>query len=385
MNLTPATDKMKRAPSAGPFRSSQAEAGGPLPFYNATEGIRAKLEVRQLEQQENPAWDEFVQGHPQGSPFHLIAWKKTMEEVFGYSPRYLLATEGGCVRGVLPLFLVKNFIMGKVLISSPFAVYGGILADSPEVKQAIGERALALGRELGVEHIELRNAYAEQVFGTPNVNRYVTFTREVTPDEEAILGALPFKKRNKIRKGLKNNFSMRVQQSDYRAFEDLHSRNLRRLGTPNFPPRLFGDLLKNFGGQADIREVLLDEKIVVAACMNFYFRDQMHTYYAASDQNYLSMAPNDFMYFDHLRWAGKNGYRTFDFGRSKLGSGTVEYKRYWGTTMRELPYEVLLVNRKEVPNFSPQNPKFERAIRVWQKLPLVVTRALGPHLVKLFP
>jgi FemAB-related protein (PEP-CTERM system-associated) len=343
------------------------------------------MEIRPLTPEDGERWDAFVRAHPHGSPFHLMAWKKTMEEVFGYAPRYLVATDGNGVRGVLPLFLVKNFVMGKVLISSPFAVYGGILADSPEAKQAIGEYAKKLGRELGVEHIELRNAYPEQVLETPNVSRYVTFTREVSPDEDAILGALPFKKRNKIRKGLKNNFSMRIQRSDYRTFEDLHSRNLRRLGTPNFPPRLFGALLENFAGQVDIREVLLDGKVVVAACMNFYFRDQMHTYYAASDQRYLSLAPNDFMYFDHLRWAGKNGYRIFDFGRSKLGSGTVEYKRYWGTTMRELPYEILLINRKEVPNFSPQNPKFELAIKIWQRLPLPVTRALGPQLVKLFP
>ena len=307
-----------------------------------------------------------------------------MEDIYGYSPRYLVAVDSGTIRGVLPLFLVKNFIIGKVLISSPFAVYGGILADTEEIKQAIGERLTKLGRELGVEHIELRNAWPEQVLHGSNINRYVTFTRAVSPDEDAILAELPFKKRNKIRKGLKNNFSMRIQDTDCRTFEDLHSRTLRRLGTPNFPPRLFPALLTNFGGKADIREVVFEDK-VVAACLNFYFRDQMHTYYAASDPQYLSLAPNDFMYYDHLRWAGKNGYQTFDFGRSKLGSGTIEYKRYWGTTMRELPYEVLLINRKEVPNFSPQNPKFERAIKIWQKLPLPVTRALGPHFVRLFP
>ncbi len=342
------------------------------------------MEIQKLNLSDGPLWDAYVQAHPQGSPFHLTAWKKTMEEVYGYSPHYLLAMDHGSIRGVLPLFLVQNFIMGKALISSPFAVYGGILADSPEFKQAIGDEVRKLGLQLGVQHIELRNAWPEQTLGESNVSRYVTFTREVTPDEEAILGALPFKKRNKIRKGLKNNFSMRIQHTDYRAFEDLHSRNLRRLGTPNFPPRLFRALLANFAGMIDIREVLFDDK-VIAACMNFYFRDQMHTYYAASDPQYLSLAPNDFMYYDHLRWAGKNGYRTFDFGRSKLGSGTIEYKRYWGTTMRELPYEVLLVNRKELPNFSPQNPKFELAIKIWQKLPLPVTRALGPRLVRLFP
>ena len=346
---------------------------------------RTAMEIRPLAPQDCKRWDAFVEAHPHGSPFHLIAWKKTMEEVFGYSPRYLMAMEGGCVRGVLPLFLVKNFIMGKVLISSPFAVYGGILAESPEARQAIGEEARKLGRELGVQHIELRNAHPEQVLNAPNVSRYVTFSRELTADEDAILGDPTSKKRrNTVRKALKTGFSIRVQHSDYHAFEDLHSRTLRRLGTPNFPPRLFRALLENFAGAIDIREVVLENR-VVAASMNFFFRDQMHTYYAASDPRYLNLVPNDYMYYEHLRWAGQNGYRTFDFGRSKLGTGTADYKRHWGATMRELPYEVLLINRKEVPNYSPQNPKFQLAIKIWQQLPLAVTRALGPPLVKLFP
>jgi len=343
------------------------------------------MEIQSLATEDQGHWDEFVQAHPHGSPFHLLAWKKTMEEIYGYSPRYLVARQGACIRGVLPLFLVKNFVMGKVLMSSPFAVYGGILADGEEAKQALGEQAKKLGRELAVEHIELRNAYPEQVLAEANVSRYVTFTRDVTPDEEAILAEPCSKKRrNTVRKALKANFSIRIEHNDSRAFEDLHSRTLRRLGTPNFPPRLFAALLRNFAGSIDIREVLLEDKLV-ATSMNFFFRDQMHTYYAASDPEYLHLVPNDYMYYEHLRWAGKNGYKTFDFGRSKVGTGTADYKRHWGATSRELPYEILLINRKEMPNYSPQNPKFEMAIKIWKRLPLAVTRALGPRMVRLFP
>src|SRR5579872_3988903 len=132
---------------------------------------KTQLEIRLFTASDGQPWDAYVQAHPQGSPFHLTAWKKTMEDIYGYSPRYLLATEGGSIRGVLPLFLVKNLIIGKVLISSPFAVYGGILADTPEIKQAIGEHLTKLGRDLGVQHIELRNAWPEQVLHESNVNR----------------------------------------------------------------------------------------------------------------------------------------------------------------------------------------------------------------------
>jgi hypothetical protein len=134
----------------------------------------------------------------------------------------------------------------------------------------------------------------------------------------------------------------------------------------------------------DVREVVLDGR-VVAVSFNFLFRDIMHTYFAASSEEHLSMSPNNFMYFDHLLWAGKNGYRTFDFGRSKKESGHYTFKKHWRTTSRELPYEVLLVTRDELPNFSPTNPKFQLSIRLWQMLPLSVARVLGPRLIPLFP
>jgi hypothetical protein len=91
------------------------------------------------------------------------------------------------------------------------------------------------------------------------------------------------------------------------------------------------------------------------------------------------------MYFDHLRWAGANGFTLFDFGRCKRGTGVFEFKRHWNTTMHELPYEVVLIRRKEVPNFSPTNPRFEAAIRLWRLLPLWITRLIGPKVIRLFP
>src|SRR5262249_46749191 len=159
--------------------------------------------------------------------------------------------------------------------------------------------------------------------------------------------------------------------------EALYSKNMRRLGTPSFPHRHFENLIECFGKEVDICEVAFEDK-VMAVSMNFYFHDQMHTYYAAADPDYIDLAPKTFMYFDHLRWAGQNGYRIFDFGRCKKGTGVFEFKRHWGSEMRELPYEIVLVKRKELPNFSPANNKFQPAIKIWQKIPLPVTRALGP-------
>jgi FemAB-related protein (PEP-CTERM system-associated) len=340
--------------------------------------------VRQLEPNDYPAWDRFVTDHPCGSPFHLTAWKDSIEQTFGYRSMCLIATRQGRVSGVLPLFLVSSPLTGKRLISSPFAVYGGVLADSEEAKVGLVERAKQLGESLKVQDIELRNAWEAQCSGLPRVSRYVTFTQEIGPDEEAVLNSIPRKTRAAVRKSLREDLTSRRETCNITAFEDLYSRNLRRLGTPCFPARHFSTLLENFREMADIREITLQGK-VVAAVLSFYFRDQVLPYYGASDPAYNAAQPNNFMYYDLMRWGGQNGYRVFDFGRSKRVKGSYDFKAHWGMVERELPYEVHLVKSKKLPNYSPANPAFRLPILCWQKLPLGLTKALGPRLIRFVP
>ena len=96
------------------------------------------ISIERAEGTQEPEWDNFVRDHPRGTPFHLTAWKRVIEETFDYEPRYLCARDKGKIRGLLPLFLVDTVLTGKVLISSPFAVYGGVLADCDEVREAFG-------------------------------------------------------------------------------------------------------------------------------------------------------------------------------------------------------------------------------------------------------
>ncbi len=342
------------------------------------------IQVRLLEPQDAVSWDAFVDAHPHGTPLHLLAWKKSIESTFHYQPRYLLAVDSEKIRAVLPLFLISNPIMGRVLLSSPFAMYGGVLADSPETLAAVREYVVGLAEREQVQYVELRNRFPEQCLGFERISRYVTFTQDtVISDAEELAAALPKKLRNMVRKSLKFSYTTRIS-TDLSAFYKLLALNYRRLGTPVFPRHFFASLLKNFGPLLDLREVLLDGK-VAAASLNFLYRSEMHTYYAASDQTLLQAAPNNFMYFDYLLWAARNGFTRFDFGRSKVNTGTFEFKRHWLTQMRELPYEILLVKRKDLPNFSPKNPKFNLALKIWRRLPMPVTRVLGPTLVQLFP
>lgn len=346
--------------------------------------MEAPVRVSEFEPGQAAAWDEYVRRHPHGSPFHLTAWMRSITETFAYQPKCLVAATGdGRIRAVLPLFLVHNILAGRALISSPFAVYGGILADSAKAAEALAAHLRKLMDQLGADYAELRNAYPEQRAGFTPVSRYVTFTQRIGDSEDAILQAIPRKTRYMVRKALRHPYSSRPAV-DPDTFFDLYSRSLRRLGTPCFPKRHFTTLLRNFGEEAEIREVLIGGQ-VVAAVMSFRFRDQILPYYGASDPAYHAMAPNNFMYFDLMRVAGRQGFHLFDFGRSKIQSGSHDFKAHWGMQRRELPYEMLLGKRKQLPDYSPNSPKFQLAIRLWRRLPLGVTRVLGPRLIRLVP
>jgi hypothetical protein len=112
-------------------------------------------------------------------------------------------------------------------------------------------------------------------------------------------------------------------------------------------------------------------------------------YYGAADSAYNRQSPTNFMYFDQMRWAAAEGYRVFDFGRSKKDedrdAGSYGFKAHWGMVERDLPYEILLVRRRELPNLTPKNPKFQLFLKIWQRLPLPVTKILGPWLIRLVP
>ena len=254
---------------------------------------------------------------------------------------------------MLPLFLIQNWLMGKVLLSSPFAVYGGILADSAESREALCREARALGERLGVKHVELRNAWEEQTSGLAPAEslRHVHASRSGRTKT-------PFWKRSRARPAPRcANRSRRAWRAIARFPIRELSRgsirsNLRKLGTPSFPPCHFQALLDNFRGMADIREVRAGGKHH-GAVLSFYFRDQVLPYYGASDPAANALAPNNFMYFDLMRWAGRNGYRTFDFGRSKRVKGSYDFKIHWGMVERELPYEVMLIGGKEPAECFP--------------------------------
>jgi FemAB-related protein (PEP-CTERM system-associated) len=334
------------------------------------------------------AWDNFVLGHPAGSPFHLSSWQRLIQKTFRHQPRHLVAldpTNQRCVVGVLPLFLVRSRIFGSMIVSTPQAAYGGPLTTSAEALSALLDAAKQMAMQEGVGFLEIRSFRNESVDEQLACkDLYVTFRQELCQDTEKQMLAIPRKTRAEVREGIRNGLEFRADAIGVDDFYSVYSRSVRDLGTPVFTRRLFANGLQEFGRDCRIFSVHFRGR-TVAAVWTLFYRDEIVPYYGGSIREYNRLAVNNFMYWMLIRYGCENGYRVFDFGRSKKGTGSFDFKKRWGMTMTDLPYQYYLVRRSSMPDTSPLNPKFALMVRTWQRLPLSLANTIGPlisrHLV----
>jgi len=336
--------------------------------------------VKELAYGDAARWDAFVERCGEATIFHRTYWRRIIESVFRHRTHYLYAERAGETVGVLPLAHVSSRLFGSSLVSLPFCVYGGAAVTEPAARAALHRHATELAAALRVGHLELRNReFTEPDWQTRDL--YATFRKALLPDAEANFRAIPSKRRNMVRRAQKAGLRSVIDGSIERFFP-LYADNVHRHGTPPFPKRYFTALADALGAQHEVLTVLDKAGRPLASAFLFYFRDEVIPYYVGDCPAARELAANDFMYWEIIRHAVERGCRTFDWSRSKRGTGSFEFKRTWGFEPQPLRYEYLLVQGKRVPEHNPLNPRYRLLIRLWRQLPLPVANLVGPHIVK---
>ncbi len=340
----------------------------------------ATLRVKRMGSGDRRRWDEFVDHCPDATFFHRAGWQEVVERAFGHDTYFLYAEQDGDIRGVLPLGHVKSLLFGNALVSAPFGVYGGIAAADQAAFEILARAATDLAEELNVDYLEMRNLqprHAEWL----GKDLYVTFRKEMDPDPEANLMAVPRKQRAMIRKGIKAGLRAEEDEGIDRFFR-AYSESVRNLGTPVFPRRFFALLHDVFGDDCRVLTVTTSSGELVSSVMSYYFRDQVLPFYGGGTAAARALKGNDFMYWELMRRSCEQGIRVFDYGRSKKGTGSYRFKIHWGFEPEPLYYEYLLVGADEMPEVNPTNPRYRLFIEGWKRMPLWLSQRLGPLLAR---
>ena len=329
-------------------------------------------------------WDTYVESHPQASRYHLWAWRQIFENAFGLETIYLAARTANAVTGVLPLVLFRSVLFGRFAVSLPFVDQGGICADDGASAEALRDRAVALARERGLSYLELRHV-CRRFSDLPAREHKVGMTLPLRASATEMWEALDRKVRNQVRKAEKSNLQGREGGAELvPQFYEVFAHNMRDLGTPVYARRFFEQVLAEPATQARVHLIEHTGR-PVAAAIALTRGDQVAVPWASSLRAYRQMCPNNLLYWRMIERAIEDGFSVFDFGRSTPGQGTFHFKRQWGAEPTALHWEYCLAPGVPVPNLSPSNPRFDVAIAIWKRLPLPLTRALGPRIVRSLP
>lgn len=332
------------------------------------------------------AWADYVAGHQQAAAFHRLEWIDAIAQATGHERCLLIAqrADRDAICGVLPCHLIHSPLFGRAMVSSGFAVDGGVLADDDAIAQSLIAAMWQMAEQRSCPSAELRGGVMPRdPHWHSNNSTYLGFARDLAGDDDAELLAIPRKQRAEVRKALKLldegalNIVTGATQQDRDWHYRVYSESVRNLGTPVFPRALFDAVLDQFAGDADILTLMHGDD-PVASVLSLYHRGTVMPYWGGGVWQARQLRANDLMYYALMNHARQRGCMRFDFGRSKAGTGAAAFKKNWGFEGASLHYAARTADGAEPRDTNPLSPKYQARIKLWQKLPLSIANRLGP-------
>lgn len=311
---------------------------------------------------------------------HSPEWASVIGQVYGHDPLYLAAQDEAGGAGLLPAVVVRRPFFGTVVASMPFLDGGGPCSSSPALATALVETLMGEARRLGADMVELRSAQKLQIATEPREHK-VNLVLPLPADTSDLWRRLDPSRRSEIRKAERAGLSVEsggVEKLD--EFYAIYASRMRDLGSPAHHREFFRATMNCFGCHARIA-LVRKGATAIAGLVALAFKDGLVMPWASCLTQYFALSPNMLLYWETIRRGCAEGFRQFDFGRSTRGSGTYRFKRQWGAVETPLFWYTIPIGRGG-PGPSTTSRTAACVARLWQHLPLGVTRCVGPQVRK---
>jgi FemAB-related protein (PEP-CTERM system-associated) len=320
-----------------------------------------------------------------------------VEAAYGHKGYYFIAVVDNVkdsihkAVGILPLIYLKIPFGRGALISLPFCDAAGPLSDNKDVEQQLITEALTLGREIGVNEIELRASQSGFELKTDK-SHVETHSHKVRmfldlPDgSEKLLKSFKSKLRSQIKKPEKDG--LRFEWGGINKLDDFYrvfSINMKDLGSPVHSRMWFKSILRFYADKARMGLVYLGQQLI--GCGIILIVNNVVTIpWASTLRKYNHLSPNMMLYWNFLAFASDSGFARVDFGRSTPNEGTYRFKAQWGAKPYPLHWHYIHVNKIKSTNKTTKHEthstKMKIAANLWSRLPLCVANTLGARIRK---
>ena len=329
--------------------------------------------------------DNYINSSSGSNMYHDYRWGTVIGNSFGHKYYSLLSENpDGYIDGILPMVHMKSLSFGNFIVSMPFFNYGGVCAEDESIRNLLFDEAIRIAKDLKADHIEFREEIPIQN-DFPGKTSKVSMRLDLPVSADALWKSFPSKLRSQIRVPQKAGMIAKIGKiEELESFYEVFSINMRYLGTPVYPKKFFENILEQFPKNTWICSVYMGNKPVASGFL-VGFKNRVEIPWASSLRQYNRQSPNMQLYWSCLQFACEQGYTIFDFGRSTKEESTYKFKKQWGAIPSPMRWSYWLRDGVEIPDMTPGNKKYHIAIEIWKKIPLSITKILGPRIVRNIP
>jgi serine/alanine adding enzyme len=343
--------------------------------------VHNRLVVQDMGQDYCADWDDFVRHQPRGLPTHLFEWRQVMQNTYGYRTHYLMAQKGDQILGVAPFFIVPSRLTGKRMMTMP----GGLCAANDEAAAVLLQRSIQIAADERLNSTVIQDSREEWAEGWQAQSDHVFWLLALPKEEEVLWSQLDGNIRRQVRKARKNGLRAEVDRSGklLPAFYEMFGRFTHQVGTPVFSYEFLHNVIQAFPGGFNIA-LVWHEEIPVAGYFQLEMGNTMYGMWGAALPESLKLRSAYLAMWEIMRDAIQKGFAYLDMGRSPDGSNASKFKGQWGGESAPI-YQLIKCENGQaqgdtVTNQVQSGQKFQMFIQLWPRLPLSLTKRLGPKL-----
>ena len=349
----------------------------------ASTQLVSTMKIVNCDDSHSAAWNAYVEGSQRASLYHRYEWRHVNARSFGHRSAYLAAVDEDRIVGVLPVVRVKSQLFGNIACSLPFVNFGGPCGDSDAIERALVAAAGPVVDAWGVDYMEIRTR--RPVEGLPTSEHKVSMTLDLQPEPDVLFKAFTSAHRQDIRGGYKKGLTVKI--GGHELLDDFYavlSESWRDMGTPIYSRRYLEMVATTFPDLARISVVYAGAE-PAAAAFDMLAGDTAEGLWLGSRGRFRRQHAGYVLYWELIKNACERGLKRFHLGRSTVQSGGEVFKKKWNAYAVPLYWQYLLRTRRDIPQLNVMNPKYQLAIKAWQKLPVPVTQVIGPLIARSIP
>lgn len=288
-----------------------------------------------------------------------------------------LIDENGTIKGGLPVYEVRSWLIGDRLVSTPFSTFSDPLVSDAEQFYHLLESVMLICKQIKFKYVEIRMfKFKFDQFDCKNQKNDLFKTHIIKLPENIEDLKKTFHKtcvRRNIKRAYGKGLKLRagIMEEDWMAFYHLYAVNRKRLGLPVQPYIFIQNLWKTFSKGEKIKLLLAEwEGKAIGAIVLYKYKDRVSAEYLGSDEKYKSLYTNVFLYWEAIKWAHENKINYFDFGRTSTNNfSLMEFKQHWGTQMLDLPIYYFFEKSSHYKNDKNQSFLYLAARKLLKALP----------------